>query len=423
MKILWVINAPIEGLSELANRSKKLGGGTWLKAALDSFYGDSSLDLAVATVYNTDSIKKKVDSNITYYLLPGGLSVNYKINSKSNISAWKYVENDFSPDIINIWGTEFPHSYLALKIMKNIPSIVYMQGMMEAISSFYYSSLTFKELYCTLSFKDIIKRKTIFSKKKITEKRAYIESKILKKAGSVIVENDWCENHCKVINPNLKIFKSKLPINDLFFNYRWNLKNINIKTIFCNSASYPLKGLHILLRAFRIVVDSYPDAQLRIPGALISYKNKSKLKQKLLADGYSKLINKLIDDFDLRDNILFLGVLSTEEMAVEMTKANVFVLSSCLENHSSTLIEAMCVGVPCICSSVGGIPEYAHHEQNALLYRYEEYIILANYIKRILDNSSLALKLSKSASNMRINRQNLKIKKDLLFAYNSIYNS
>ena len=59
--------------------------------------------------------------------------------------------------------------------------------------------------------------------------------------------------------------------------------------------------------------------------------------------------------------------------AQEMETANVFVMPSSIENHSSTLIEAMIVGVPCVASDVGGISELITHGKTGFLYRFEEY--------------------------------------------------
>ena len=54
----------------------------------------------------------------------------------------------------------------------------------------------------------------------------------------------------------------------------------------------------------------------------------------------------------------------------------------------------MYVGCPCISSSVGCIPEIAVHTHNILLYRYEEYEVLAYEIIQILNNIDYAEQLA-----------------------------
>jgi glycosyltransferase involved in cell wall biosynthesis len=60
------------------------------------------------------------------------------------------------------------------------------------------------------------------------------------------------------------------------------------------------------------------------------------------------------------------------------------------------LKEAMMVGVPSIASAVGGVPEYVRHGENGFLYRFEEYEIMAGYIKRLFDDDALAEKISET---------------------------
>ena len=72
-------------------------------------------------------------------------------------------------------------------------------------------------------------------------------------------------------------------------------------------------------------------------------------------------------------------------------------MPSAIENHSSSLKEAMMVGMPCVSSKVGGVPEYVNHGENGYLYNFEDYTVLAEYISRIFDDDNLALELSKNA--------------------------
>jgi glycosyltransferase involved in cell wall biosynthesis len=63
-----------------------------------------------------------------------------------------------------------------------------------------------------------------------------------------------------------------------------------------------------------------------------------------------------------RGHVQFLGQLSRADVFVELDKADLFVLPSRGEGLPSAMIEAMARGVPCIGSSVGGIPELIQPE-------------------------------------------------------------
>ena len=104
-------------------------------------------------------------------------------------------------------------------------------------------------------------------------------------------------------------------------------------------------------------------------------------------------------------------------MAKRMSESNCFVMCSAIENHSSTLKEAMTVGVPCIASYVGGVPEYAFNEKNCLLYRFEDYEVLAQNIIRLFESEDLCKNLSDSATSSmadsRIKNDFYKISKEI----------
>ena len=277
---------------------------------------------------------------------------------------------------------------------KKIPSVVFIQGILDSIARYYEAGLSTGELRKAISFRDIVKFDWIMSQKRKYQKKAKLEKQIIEKSGNIISENLWCNAHCKVIAKNVKTHHCQLSIRKEFINYNWDYTKIKKYTIMSNASGYPLKGLHILLKALTIVSQKYPTVKLSVPGGSMLKQNdfRSKLKQ----TGYSKLIYNMIKEYGLEDNIEFLGDISAKQMAENMEKSNVFVVPSALENHSSTLKEAMIVGTPCISSFVGGVPEYVKHGENGLLYRFEEYEMLAEYIIMIFENEELAKKLSKN---------------------------
>src|SRR5690606_18797557 len=85
-----------------------------------------------------------------------------------------------------------------------------------------------------------------------------------------------------------------------------------------------------------------------------------------------------------------------EEMVKEYLNCHVFICPSSIENSPNSLGEAQLLGVPCIASYVGGVPDMVEQEKTGLLYRFEEVEMLAQSIKRIFTDDSLAQKLSEN---------------------------
>ena len=129
--------------------------------------------------------------------------------------------------------------------------------------------------------------------------------------------------------------------------------------------------------------NKYPHVQVRIAGPDITQSNS--LKSKLLQSDYGRMISDFIDKHNLRENINFLGLLSEDRMRSEYLSANVFVSPSSLENSPNSLAEAQILGTPCVASFVGGVSNMVEHGKTGYLYRFEDYVVLANYISDIFD--------------------------------------
>ena len=75
----------------------------------------------------------------------------------------------------------------------------------------------------------------------------------------------------------------------------------------------------------------------------------------------------------------------------------VMVLPSAIENSPNSLCEAQLVGIPCVASFVGGVPEMLRDGKDGYLYTFNEPLMLAEYISRIFDSDSLAEQFSMSS--------------------------
>jgi glycosyltransferase involved in cell wall biosynthesis len=420
MKILWISNITFGPLCELAGESKS-SGGSWLDATFDALAHEKGIELSVVTVSRVKEIRIKKVGNHTFYILPGGYPSEYDYTSSKNKENWERIKAESCPDLIQIWGTEYTHGYLALKVMKGIPSIIYMQGLMSQIERHYLSGISNSDLRKSITIRDILKGDWIERQQLRFYQGALTESKMLQMAGNIIVENEWCESHCKAIAPMSKVYKSKLSIKEEFYGQEWSENKMEPHTIMSNAAGYPIKGLHILLKALSIVLKKYPDTKLLIPGEKSPFE-KSFL-ERLRINGYTKFLIQIIVKLNLKDNICFLDKLTASQMAIQMARSNVFVMPSSIENHSSTLIEAMIVGTPCVSSYVGGIPEYLSHNVNGLLYRFDEHEILAAHIIKIFEDNSFAKLIGSNAKKaMRDSRKAINLKEELLEIYQKVLN-
>ncbi len=392
MKILWIVNSVLDTLSQHLYHKK--GNGLWMDALLESFKGQQEYQLVIATTAKLNKVVKIVESGICYYALPDQPPTLYDENKAENIATWKQLLDEEQPDLIQVWGTEFTHGLCALRIATHIPSIIYMQGYMGSIARHYLAGIPEYEWKKTITFRDFIKRDNVLQQQKKYYKASEKEKEMLRLAGNVISENEWCGMSIQTISPNINIYTCPLSMNKIFEEKTWKVNEAEPHSVICTASGYPLKGLHMVLRAIAMLKEIYPDIKLYIPGPKMV--SDSSVQWRLRKRGYTKYIENLIEELKLSKQIEWLGYISQEELAEYYTKARVFVLSSAIENHSSSLKEAMMVGTPSIASSVGGVPEYMQHGVNGFLYRFEEYEIMASYIMRVFEDDKLAMKLSRN---------------------------
>lgn len=77
-----------------------------------------------------------------------------------------------------------------------------------------------------------------------------------------------------------------------------------------------------------------------------------------LGDGvYKSEMQNLADCLGIQDQVHFIGNIPSEGVVQQLLKSDIFILVSRTEGLPRALIEAMSIGLPCIGTQVGGIPE------------------------------------------------------------------
>lgn len=413
MNILWITNIPVGDLVEIKTKPM---GGLWMDALLKYLKANESIKISIVTSSTNDEIITQSIDGITYYLIPGGLPVYYSRKKDLAHADWTQIYHKEKPDVIHVWGTEYSHALVGLEVAKemNIPSVIYIQGIMKAISNYATGRLPLKEMIKYITLRDIYRMQMLPFQGKWFGKRAKIEEQILKLAGSVIIENKWAESFCLSINPNLRIYKAPLNINDVFSQEQWNIKKMIPYTILCNASGPAYKGLHILLRALVDIKKKYPDVKLYIPGESMMLKKGFKRQKH---PGYYSLISDFIINNQLEQNVEFTGYLTQKQLAQKLSVSNVFVLPSAIENHSSSLKEALLVGTPSVSSQVGGIVEYLKFGESGFTYRYEEHECITRYVCELFANRELCVRFSENSRKISCNYNNTQIAHMIEVAY------
>ncbi len=161
---------------------------------------------------------------------------------------------------------------------------------------------------------------------------------------------------------NEELFVKKFPLlkNKKYILF---LSRINIK-----------KGLDLLIRAFALFQNKYPNYILLIVGPD--------------NENYGKTIKKLISLLHIDTNVMFFGNLTGNDKIMIYKNADLFILPSRSENFAMVVVEAMAAGVPILISNNIGISDDIKKYNAGIITDIKIDHIFKNMIK-IIDNQNL----------------------------------
>lgn len=391
MNILWITYAPLGKASQVIEGYSSQSG-TWIDATAYALLREENIKLGIACIASKTVKIYDEESRITFWGLNKVRRVSGKIPSQSDIVEWKNILEDFDPDVIMVWGTEYANGLSVLEAAKEIPVLFFIQGVIGRITEYPLGLLSIIDVIREIGFIKAIKFFHYKRNMGMQKRQKYIEELIIEKANGIITDNQWSNSYYRTLMNKNKIYHLPLAVNPIFLENKFDINNIERHSIFTIDGCNPAKGVFHLIKALKNVKNKYPDVKLYIPGRVASRRPKL-----VFESPYFSYLKALIQKYRLEDNVRFCGQLTSEQMKERLLSCNVFVMPSCVENHSASLREAMYLGVPCITSAVGSVTEFTKYGHDVLSYRYEEEGVLADCICRIFDDKELAAKLGNNA--------------------------
>ena len=367
MKILWIVNIMLPEIGKALGVSASNREG-WLTGIFNRIKNDNC-EYEISIAYPVSEIgysKCVVCDCIDCYPFVENLS-SPEVYDVRMEGAIRRILDEAKPDMIHIFGTEFPHALAFAKLYNN-PSktLVGLQGICGMIAKEYMALLP-KKIRRSVTLRDFLKRDSIIKQQRKFYLRAVNEIDVLQLTNNVTGRTFFDETAARHAKENIKYYKINETMRDSFYSGRWDINNINKYTIFIGQGDYPIKGMHFLLEAASELVKKYPDLKIRIAGnSIISHNT---LKDKLKTPAYGKYLRKIISDNNLSDRIEVLGSISEERMKEEYLNAAVYVCASFVENSPNTLAEAMLLGMPIVTSNAGGILDMISKKEGIIFNR------------------------------------------------------
>lgn len=147
------------------------------------------------------------------------------------------------------------------------------------------------------------------------------------------------------------------------------------------------KGYDLLIDAFRLVAQRFPEANLRLA---VGGENVGTEEATILQGLYEQ-----VRALGLQDKVQFAGFVAEDEMADHYRAADLFVLSSRYEPFGMTAIEAMACGTPTVVTTHGGLFRVLTYGRHALFADPFDTEDLGITIAKVLRHTLLARRLAR----------------------------
>jgi glycosyltransferase involved in cell wall biosynthesis len=149
--------------------------------------------------------------------------------------------------------------------------------------------------------------------------------------------------------------------------------------IMTNRILEPLYNIECILRAFKIVQQSYPEAKLTIAHVGPS---EAPLRQ------YAASLEL--------SNYEFIGKVPPSQIANLYDNADIYVTTPNIDCMPGSLLECMASGIPIVATRTGGIPSIVTDEETALLVDVDDHVAAARQMIRLLRDESLVRRLTEA---------------------------
>lgn len=401
MRVLWIGGFGLKSLND--NNTSGYNGGGWLASLKKEIIKCSDVTLGIAFC-KEHCFQKVVQDNISYYVVPNYHKsikdkyldfIHIKDVTRDEIQ-WSHYENqlkmvidDFKPDVIEIFGSEFYFS-LAARVSKHIPTVLHFQGILSLYIYIFLPPGISKWQYI-MSGKGLRGKYNNFQYLAYWQRSAYREKAVLKAVPHVIGRTDWDKQAIAVLNPNAKYHYGGEILRDVF--YENKERTIPSKITISSTISFPTyKGYDVILKVANILKN-----ELHLDFVWNVYGN-------INPDFIEKQVGLRHEGVDVR----LCGVASPTQLRDALLESTMYFHPSYTENSPNSVCEAQILGVPVVASRVGGTDSLVEHGKTGFLYPVTDPYIAAYYIMYLVDNPDVNIAIGKAAKQVATARHDKK---------------
>jgi glycosyltransferase involved in cell wall biosynthesis len=414
LKVLWFTSYPAPEMVRRAGQGNEGYGGHWALELLRHVSERNEIELGVVTAFPGLRDTHFKEGGVTYFTIKQPHRFPTFSMRTTDLEKCVAAIDEFKPDLIHIHGSEFFYGMVKAAGRTTIPTVISLQGLLGPYSAArrFFGALSPIEILKSLRLIELPVRLGLAWQYINMKQGARREKKILSAVEGLLGRTEWDHAHVRVYNPDAVYYHVGEIMRPAFYDSHWSLDNCDRQTIIYTNAGHPRRGTENLLASVALLQREFPNIRLRLTGRV---SNRS---------GYGRFMRRKIKELGIKDRVEFLGYLDAKAMTSELLRAHVFAITSYIENSPNSLAEAMLVGMPCVASYVGGIPDMVRTGETGLLYPVDDVPLLADKIRSIFNDDELAVRLGSQARNVARERHDpQRVVEQLIAAYNKILSS
>ncbi|MDP1725478.1 MAG: glycosyltransferase [Bacteroidota bacterium] len=412
MKVLWFSNTPANADEYFNNELN--GSGGWLQALDQSLQNHVELHIAFFDQHK-EVFRYK---NATYYPIPINQGIlkraiqrffNFS-SEKRKLSIFLDIIEQVKPDIIHIQGTE--NLFTEILPHTEVPVVISIQGIITVVRHKYCSGFENHFLHRP-DRKAISIKSLLFPYSFHVEYRKFgpmqkRETKNLKLAKNIIGRTSWDNRVSRILAPNSTYYHGDEILRDAFYQHQWKPHFSDKIIIHTTNSNTFYKGFETLCMALNLLNSMGIQCVWQVAGIasenLIVKVTKEKLKK----------------DFPQK-GLLLMGHLNQSTLIEAMLRADLYVMTSHIDNSPNGLCEAMILGLPVISTFVGGVGSLMKDREEGMLIQDGDPWAMAGAILEIWNNRERAIQFGQNARKIALIRHNKeRIVSDLINVYENI---
>lgn len=414
MKVLWL--APTPSLYQANSKYNSLyNGGGWISSLEKLIYKSKDIDLAIGFFMDNEPFKS-VQNDHTYYPISTSKNKVEKILNKLSFdrSTKKELENiikvidDFKPDMIHIFGTEY--SFGLISKLTKVPIVIHIQGILNPYdNAFFPPNDNLLNHFLDGNIKNFI---NVYRTKRSFELGGKREVEVMESCPNYTGRTNWDFSVSRIYNNQSKYYHINEVLRDEFYDTELPIKQSfevgNKLKLITTISKVPYKAFDLILKTAQILKEHVGlDFQWDVYG-IQDYKY------------WEKKLNIKSADVNVNCN----GIINAKGLREKLISSDIYIHPSYIDNSPNSLCEAQILSLPIISTNVGGISSLIDDNKSGMLCPANDPYTLAYKINLLFENQILRKELGEQGRTEALERHNKEtILNNIVLMYNDLSKS